>query len=142
MYLAEEEIRYVFDEIYGIILISTQNIGSNGEMTKIIFQISSNTHLISSSDPKGSFLRYVHVATVFSLIKVAILEQLTENFAYFCHKNIRCTCMYTLIITYNSRFYGESTKTNPSIITKYLNDPKFRTDRSGQTVQTQIRLLL
>ena len=31
---------------------------------------------------------------------------------------------------------------NYKIVIRYRNDPKFRTDRSGQTVQTQIRLFL
>ena len=52
------------------ILMSTHNIGFHEEMTKIIFQLSSNTHLISFSAIPSIYKAFMFLAkTVFLLNK-------------------------------------------------------------------------
>ena len=52
--------------------MSTHNIGFYDDLTKIIFELSSNTHLISSAD---YFSRNKKDITIFHL-KIVILQQL------------------------------------------------------------------
>ena len=87
-----------------ITLMSTHKFGFNGELTKFIFQLLSNTQLICSTvtDDDDDF----SVSSIMSGLK--------------------------------TRSLGLNTLGTSSTVT-ILN---FRTDRSGQTVQTKIRLLL
>ena len=47
--------------------MSTHNIGFYEDLTKIIFELSSNTHLISSAEIEGSLLKPVQFFFFFTL---------------------------------------------------------------------------
>ena len=52
--------------------MSTHNIDFNEDLTKIIFQLSPNTHLISSSGPLIAIAKVEATSNITSLIKLGI----------------------------------------------------------------------